>query len=79
MDRIFSSIKTGLTMNLTTLAAVTVALIVSKSEVITQIMTILLIGLIIDSLNTWIQNVGILRLYMEYKEKKAKKHEVSTE
>ena len=73
MDRIFSSIKTGLTMNLTTLAAVIVALIISQSEIITQIMTILLIGLIVDSINTWIQNVGILRLYMEYKEKKAKK------
>ncbi|MBT4540503.1 protein translocase subunit SecF [Candidatus Woesearchaeota archaeon] len=73
MDRIFSSIKTGLTMNLTTLAAVIVALIISQSEIITQIMTILLIGLIVDSINTWIQNVGILRLYMEHKEKKAKK------
>ncbi|MFH1439525.1 MAG: hypothetical protein ABIG89_03100 [Candidatus Woesearchaeota archaeon] len=71
MDRVFNAIKTGLTMNLTTLAAVIVALLISRSEIITQIMTILLIGLIIDIINTWIQNVGILRLYMESKERKA--------
>lgn len=70
MDRIFSSIKTGLTMTLTSLAAVIVALIFSTSEVISQIMIILIIGLIADIINTWIQNVGILRLYLEHKEKK---------
>ena len=56
---------------ITLLILVLAALIVSKSETISQIMTILLIGLLIDIVNTWIQNVGILRLYMERKEKKA--------
>lgn len=66
-DRVIQSAKTGLTMNFSTMAAIIVVLVFSKSEVLTQIMTILLIGLIIDIINTWIQNVGILRLYLERK------------
>ncbi len=64
-DRVISSMKTGMLMNVTTLVAVTIALFVSQSDVITQIMTILLIGLLVDIINTWIQNAGILRYYME--------------
>ena len=70
MDRIMSSIKTGMTETMTALVAVTVAMIVTQSEVIRQIMLILLIGLIADIFNTWIQNVGLLRLYVERKAKK---------
>jgi len=66
-ERVIDSAKTGLTMNLTTLAAVSVVLVFSKSEVLTQIMTILIIGLLVDVINTWIQNVGILRIYLERK------------
>jgi len=57
-------------MNVTTLAAVGISLLFTSSEVITQIMTILLIGLLADIINTWIQNVAILRLYLEWQEKK---------
>ncbi|MDD3175458.1 MAG: protein translocase subunit SecF, partial [Candidatus Nanoarchaeia archaeon] len=64
-DRVISSMKTGMLMNVTTLVAVTIALFVSQSDVITQIMTILFIGLLVDIINTWIQNAGILRYYME--------------
>lgn len=71
MERIYGAIKTGLMMTLTTLTAVTVALIFTQSEVIRQIMAILLIGLLADLIFTWIQNVGILRLYLEGKAKKA--------
>jgi len=67
MKRIYSAMKTGLTMNITTITAIIVALIFTQSEIIRQIMTILLIGLFVDMVNTWIQNVGILRLYMEKK------------
>ena len=69
-DRVISSLKTGLTMNITTLVAVTVALFVSQSEVITQIMLILFIGLLVDMMNTWIQNAGILRYYVERRDRK---------
>lgn len=68
-DRIISALKTGLTMNATTLAVVLVGLFVAESPVITQIMTILLIGLIVDMINTWLQNTGILRWYLERKER----------
>ena len=72
MDRIYSAMKTGLTMNITTMAALVVALIFTHSDVIRQIMVILLIGLLVDIINTWIQNVGILRLYLERKERQRK-------
>ena len=70
MDRIISSIKTGMTMTITAIISIIVALAVTQSEVIRQIMLILLIGLIADIFNTWIQNVGLLRIYVEKKAKK---------
>jgi len=66
-DRVINAMKTGLTMNLTTMAAIVAALLLTHSEVLKQIMTILLIGLLVDIINTWIQNAGILRWYMEKK------------
>jgi preprotein translocase subunit SecF len=66
-DRTIGAAKTGLTMTLTSIAAVVVALLLSKSDVLNQIMTILLIGLLFDILNTWVTNVGLLHYYMEKK------------
>lgn len=57
--------KTGLMMTCTTLTAVMVGLFFSISPDLIQIFTILLIGLAVDVIMTWIQNAGILRLYME--------------
>lgn len=65
--RVMSAFETGFTMNMTTLAAISMGLIFSQSEILSQIMLILFIGLIVDIMNTWIQNVGILRIYMEKK------------
>ena len=51
-------------MTSTTIAAVTVLLIVSwagQVEVIEEISAVLLMGLIFDILNTWLTNVGILK------------------
>ena len=70
MDRIHGSIRTGMTMTYAAMVSVVVALLVTNSEVIKQIMIILLVGLFADILNTWIQNVGLLRLYIERKQKK---------
>ena len=67
MDRIYSAMKTGFTMTFTTLTAIIVAIIFTNSPVIKQIMIILLIGLLVDLINTWIQNVGLIRLYIERK------------
>ena len=68
-QRIFGAFKTGTTMTLTSLFAVLFALIVvsSFSSVLTQIFTILSIGLAFDLLNTWITNVSILKWYMKKK------------
>ena len=65
LDGVYSAVKPGLTMTFTTIVAVTVGLIFSKSEVLSQIMLIILIGLIVDLVNTWIQNVGIIRWHFE--------------
>ncbi|MBW3004458.1 protein translocase subunit SecF [Candidatus Woesearchaeota archaeon] len=73
-DRILGSMKTGMTMSLTSFVAALLAYIFTSSDVIKQIMIIIVIGLFFDMLNTWIQNTGILRWHLE---KKAKKHEQS--
>lgn len=70
-DRVISSVKTGMLMTITTMGALTVAIIFVQSAVIRQIMIIVLIGLVVDMVNTWIQNVGILRYYLERKKGKA--------
>ncbi len=69
MERIFGAMTTGLTMTFTTLIALLVALFMVQSEVVKQIMLILFIGLLVDLVMTWIQNVGILRWYLEKKGK----------
>lgn len=70
-ERIYGAFKTGITMTLTSLFAVLLALIVvrSFSVVLTQIFTILIIGLSFDILNTWVTNVSILKWYVERKRK----------
>jgi preprotein translocase subunit SecF len=72
LDRVITAFKTGMMMTLTTLAAAVVAFFFSPSEVIKQIMLILIIGLFADMLYTWIQNACIIRWYMDRKELKEK-------
>ena len=64
--RIIESFKTGITMTLTSLVAVLVAfLIVGRfSSVLSQIFTIMIIGLSFDILNTWLTNVSIIKWYV---------------
>ncbi len=64
--RLFSAFKTGITMTLTSLVAVVVALTITAgfSDILRQIFSILAIGLSFDILNTWITNAGILRWYV---------------
>jgi preprotein translocase subunit SecF len=67
--RIWGAFKTGSTMTLTSLFAVLFALFVVKSFsiVLTQIFTILVIGLFFDLLNTWVTNASMLKWYVEAK------------
>ncbi|MBN2111590.1 protein translocase subunit SecF [Candidatus Woesearchaeota archaeon] len=71
MSRVYSAMRTGLMMNTTTMAAIIVAMVLTTSDLIRQVMIILLIGLFVDIINTWIQNVGILRLYVERKQRRS--------
>lgn len=66
-ERIFQAFKTGTTMTLTSLLAIVFALVIvsSFSNVLSQIFTILAIGLGFDLLNTWITNVSILKWYVK--------------
>ncbi len=66
-ERIRKAMKTGFMMSFTTIGAVSVGLIFAQSEVLIQIMTILLIGLSFDLVYTWLQNAVILRNYAEKK------------
>jgi preprotein translocase subunit SecF len=68
-ERIFGAFKTGITMTMTSLVAVAVSFFIVKSfsSILSQIFTILIIGLIFDMMNTWITNVSILKWYVERK------------
>ncbi|CAB3288092.1 Protein-export membrane protein SecF [Methanocaldococcus lauensis] len=69
------AMKTGLTMTLTTISAMTVLLIVVKlfipvAEILSNIATVLILALIADIINTWFLNAGILKYYItQYKGK----------
>jgi preprotein translocase subunit SecF len=67
--RLFEAFKTGVTMTLTSIAAVGCALLIvqSFSSVLSQIFTILLIGLFFDIFNTWLTNASILKWYVNRK------------
>ena len=64
-ERIKDAMKTGLTMAGTTISAMVVLLLVATSTLLKEIAVVILIGLLIDLINTWIQNVGILWWYLE--------------
>lgn len=70
-ERMLGAFKTGMTMTLTSLVAVLAAFLIvrSFSSILSQIFTILIIGLMFDMLNTWITNTSILKWYIERRKK----------
>ncbi len=70
-QRLHGAFKTGMTMTLTAIAAIAVGLFIISpiSEVLKQMFTIILIGLVFDIFNTWVTNASILKWYMEVKHK----------
>ena len=74
-DKIIGAMKTGLTMTMTTLAALVALYLVSSGsyiissftriDIIRDISMVLIFGLIADIVNTWTTNLGILKWYME--------------
>ncbi|MFP4402643.1 MAG: MMPL family transporter [Candidatus Nanoarchaeia archaeon] len=68
-EKFQDSFKTGMLMAGTTLSAAVIAIIVTNSDVIFEITLILIIGLIVDMISTWIQNAAMLKWWMEQKDK----------
>ena len=76
-DKIAGSMRVGLLMTTTTIAAFAVMFLISTFlhyiipsvppiPLLSQISLIVLIGLIVDIFNTWFLNVGILRMYVKH-------------
>ncbi|MFH1802082.1 MAG: preprotein translocase subunit SecF [archaeon] len=72
-QRVFGAFKTGIVMALTSIVAIAVSLIIiyGSSDVLRQMLTILLIGLGFDIFNTWITNASIIKWYAESREGKS--------
>lgn len=66
-ERVSSSIRTGETMTFTGMTAFIVLYLVSTSKVLDQIALVMIFGMVADLVNTWFQNVGLLKMYMEKK------------
>ncbi|MEK6920922.1 MAG: protein translocase subunit SecF [Nanoarchaeota archaeon] len=69
-ERIYGSLKTGGLMTITAIVAVGTVLVFTNSDVLFQIMLILFIGLFVDLMTTWVQNVSILRWHLARLEEK---------
>ena len=80
-EKVRNAMKTGITMTSTTLSAVFAMFFVSSSihlfsahfapiPMLREISIVLLFGLVMDLMNTWLLNAGILRWYLEKKERK---------
>lgn len=65
LERLKGAITTGIMMTVATLVALAVALPLSQSQVIRQMFTILIIGLIVDIFATYCFNAGLLVWYLK--------------
>ena len=66
-DRMYHSMKTGLTMTLAAISVMLIGLVVSNSSVIKEMFTIIFIALLIDIFATYFTNTGILWSYCKKK------------
>ena len=64
---LFRAMKTGLTMSAAGIAATGISFLLTNNVTLKQIMLILIVGLVIDLITTWIGNVSLLRYYLEKK------------
>ncbi len=69
-ERIKSSAKTGMTMTLTSILAMFVLYLFTPSETLKQIASVIIFGLIADIPFTWLQNVSLLKAYLEKGDRK---------
>ncbi len=69
VERIYEAFKTGIMTSGTSFAALLVMYIFSASPVIRGISITLVIGLVVDTINTWVMNAGIIKKWVEKKER----------
>ena len=69
--RLTRAFKTGMTMTLTTMAALFVAFLITNSLILKEMFGIILIALLIDIISTWFMNTGLLVWYIKKNEKTA--------
>lgn len=66
-EKLFGAFRTGIIMTTTTLAAIAAMWVVATAghiQIISEIASVLLIGLFVDIMNTWMLNAGILKEYI---------------
>jgi len=66
-EKLAGAFRTGIIMTTTTLAAIAAMWVVSTAgqvQIISDIASVLLIGLFVDLMNTWMLNAGILKGYI---------------
>lgn len=78
IERAKAAMKTGLTMSIAAIVAMSILYIVTvifmpKATTLSSISAVLIVGLCGDIITTWLMNLGILRWYIEIKQ--AKKQE----
>ncbi|MEA1992943.1 MAG: protein translocase subunit SecF [Euryarchaeota archaeon] len=76
-EKIRTAMKTGLTMTLTTIVAMTVLYIVASNyntTILKDMAAVLTLGLTIDLMNTWMFNAGLLKWYLVRESTKKKRH-----
>lgn len=71
VDKVRGAMKTGVTMTLTTLSAMIVLYIVSQNDTLDSIAIVLIFALVVDLINTWMLNTGILMWFLERQAPKA--------
>ncbi len=69
-EKTFKAFKTGITMTLATIAALSVALLITNSQILQQIFSIILIALIVDIISTYLMNAPLLTWYVKKNEPK---------
>jgi preprotein translocase subunit SecF len=60
-----TAMKTGITMTATTFVAMFAVLLAPTSNVLNQIAITLIIGILVDNVNTWITNVQLLKFMLK--------------
>ena len=63
--RIKDAITTGVTMTASSFIALLIAYIMVSSEVLQEIMLVVMLGLAADLISTYVQNAGLLKWYLE--------------